>query len=198
MFQDPDEQIFAASVARELTLGRRDLTRRRGPGRNSAWRVSGTWIPRLLSAGQKQRLVLAVALASEPRVLLCDEPTALQDPGQRRGCWTVWTLATETGRGPGHRHLRPRGGGPGRLAGGAGGGQDRPAGARRRTAGSPRGRGTAGQRRGDPAPPGPVPDDPGADPAAGIAGAGIAVSGVQAQGFRRRGSQGEAGQTDRA
>jgi energy-coupling factor transporter ATP-binding protein EcfA2 len=40
--------------------------------------------PRLLSAGQKQRLVLAVALVAGPGVLLCDEPTALQDPVQSR------------------------------------------------------------------------------------------------------------------
>jgi len=40
--------------------------------------------PRLLSAGQKQRLVLAVALVARPGVLLCDEPTALQDQEQSR------------------------------------------------------------------------------------------------------------------
>lgn len=83
MFQDPDEQIFAASVARELTLGRRDLD----PGPLlEEYGLAGTASrdPRLLSAGQKQRLALAVAASQDPDVLLCDEPTALQDPAQAR------------------------------------------------------------------------------------------------------------------
>ena len=83
MFQDPDEQIFAASVERELTLGRSDLD-----GREILREFDLAGLaemdPRLLSAGQKQRLALAVALAARPGVLLCDEPTALQDPGQSR------------------------------------------------------------------------------------------------------------------
>lgn len=81
MFQDPDEQIFATGVDREIVLGR--------PGRDPAavraefgLRGTGELNPRLLSAGQKQRLALAVALGDEPRVLLCDEPTSLQDVTQ--------------------------------------------------------------------------------------------------------------------
>jgi len=83
MFQDPDEQIFAASVERELTLGRNGLD---GGEILREFDLAGLgeMDPRLLSAGQKQRLVLAVALAARPGVLLCDEPTALQDPGQSR------------------------------------------------------------------------------------------------------------------
>lgn len=83
MFQDPDEQIFAASVERELTLGRRGLD---GLEILREFGLGGLeeMDPRLLSAGQKQRLVLAVALAAHPGVLLCDEPTALQDPDQSR------------------------------------------------------------------------------------------------------------------
>lgn len=86
MFQDPDEQIFASSVVREITLGRQDVA----PGsvlEEFGLTGLGDMDPRLLSAGQKQRLVLAVALGASPEVLLCDEPTALQDPGQ-----SLWVL----------------------------------------------------------------------------------------------------------
>lgn len=81
MFQDPDDQVFATGVDREITLGREG----RDP---EAVRLEfglaglGEMNPRLLSAGQKQRLVLAVALGDAPQVLLCDEPTSLQDPVQ--------------------------------------------------------------------------------------------------------------------
>jgi energy-coupling factor transport system ATP-binding protein len=83
MFQDPDEQIFAAGVDRELALGRKDGD----PAAICAeFGLAGLerLNPRLLSAGQKQRLVLAVALGACPRLLLCDEPTSLQDPRQAR------------------------------------------------------------------------------------------------------------------
>jgi len=81
MFQDPDDQLVAATVARELSLGRPDAPVSSVlEGFGLAGREDDD--PRLLSAGQKQRLVLAVALAGQPQVLLADEPTALQDPAQ--------------------------------------------------------------------------------------------------------------------
>ena len=86
MFQDPDEQIFAASVAREISLGRPTLEVGRIL-REFGLADLEEMDPRLLSAGQKQRLVLAVAMGAGPRVLLCDEPTALQDARQ-----TLWVL----------------------------------------------------------------------------------------------------------
>jgi len=86
MFQDPDEQIFAASVDREISLGRPEVETGSILGEFGLADLD-QMDPRLLSAGQKQRLVLPVAMASGPRVLLCDEPTALQDTGQ-----TLWVL----------------------------------------------------------------------------------------------------------
>ncbi len=92
--QDPEEQLVAGTVVEELTLGR--------PGLDPAPVLAryglagrGGEDPRLLSAGQKQRLQLAVMLAGEPDLLLLDEPTSLQD--ERQGAWLREHLASWPG-----------------------------------------------------------------------------------------------------
>jgi len=77
--QDPDDQFVAGTVGAELALGR-GCAQPPPPGFGLESLLDCD--PRLLSAGQKQRLALAVALGGSPRVLLCDEPTALQDATQ--------------------------------------------------------------------------------------------------------------------
>ncbi len=86
MAQDPDDQLIAETVAGEITLGQKKvdpLPVLAAHGLQDLAELD----PRLLSAGQKQRLNMAVATGLKPEVLLCDEPTSLQDHTQ-----AAWVL----------------------------------------------------------------------------------------------------------
>ncbi len=81
VFQDPDESFVAGSVSAELSLGHEHVDAAR---LLSEYGLTDTadLDPRLLSAGEKQRLNLAVIEALQPAVLCCDEPSSLQDDRQ--------------------------------------------------------------------------------------------------------------------
>jgi biotin transport system ATP-binding protein len=84
---DPDAQIVMPTVAEDVAFGlrRRGLdreeTRRRVFAAMSAvgLEIFADHPAHLLSGGQKQLLALCSVLVTEPRVLVCDEPTTLLD-----------------------------------------------------------------------------------------------------------------------
>ena len=96
----PSDLLYLDSVAEELARGRRRVGRGlraiREPRSIASRRASPTTMhPRDLSEGQRLALVLAVQLASAPRVLLLDEPTrGLDYPGKRELGLILRELAT--------------------------------------------------------------------------------------------------------
>jgi len=92
VFQKPEEQIVALTVEEDtafgpenLALGREEI-RRRVSRSLSTVGLAGYELrsPHKLSAGQKQRLAIAGALALEPRAIVFDEATSMLDPRGRR------------------------------------------------------------------------------------------------------------------
>jgi energy-coupling factor transport system ATP-binding protein len=87
VFQDPEHQFIAQTVRSELTVG----PRRTGATEGAARAIADRLLERLglsalaeanpftLSGGEKRRLSVAAALASDPAVLIADEPTFGQD-----------------------------------------------------------------------------------------------------------------------
>ncbi|HSJ61941.1 MAG TPA: ABC transporter ATP-binding protein [Jiangellaceae bacterium] len=93
VFTDPDAQIVMPTVAEDVAFG----LRKRKLGKDKLERLVAEALERmglsdhaehpahLLSGGQKQLLALTSVLVTEPRILVCDEPTTLLDlPNTRR------------------------------------------------------------------------------------------------------------------
>lgn len=91
VFQVPDNQIVATVVEEDVAFGPENLgVAEEELEERVTWALDLVDLlplrkraPHLLSAGQKQRLAIAGALAMRPRCLVLDEATALLDPAGR-------------------------------------------------------------------------------------------------------------------
>ena len=106
VFQDPETQLVANSVEDEVAFALenlnvpRDEIKRRIPQALALVRLDGAEKkhPSKLSAGEKQRLAIAAALAMHTKVLVLDEPTSQLDPmGSQQVFATLRELKSQLG-----------------------------------------------------------------------------------------------------
>ena len=92
VFQDPDDQLFMPTVAEDVAFGplnmglARDEVERRVAEALATVRMTGAAerAPHELSMGERRRVAIATVLATRPRLLVLDEPSANLDPRARR------------------------------------------------------------------------------------------------------------------
>jgi cobalt/nickel transport system ATP-binding protein len=99
VFQNPEAQLFSATVWDEIAFGPLHLGLAEAEVRQRVAEVLELFDleglkdrpPFKLSGGEKKRVALAAVVATNPTVLLLDEPTATLDPRTRR--WVIDMLA---------------------------------------------------------------------------------------------------------
>jgi cobalt/nickel transport system ATP-binding protein len=92
VFQDPDDQLFMPTVEEDVAFGplnaglRPADVRERVAEALAAVRMSAAAAraPHQLSMGERRRVAVATVLATRPRLLVLDEPSANLDPRARR------------------------------------------------------------------------------------------------------------------
>jgi cobalt/nickel transport system ATP-binding protein len=92
VFQDPDDQLFMPTVEEDVAFGPLNAglcpadVRERVAEALAAVRMSAAAAraPHQLSMGERRRVAVATVLATRPRLLVLDEPSANLDPRARR------------------------------------------------------------------------------------------------------------------
>ena len=106
VFQRPENQIIASVVEEDVAFGLENLALPPGVIRRrvqQALESVDMWPsrhrpPRMLSAGQMQRVALAGVLAMQPRCIIIDEATAMLDPMGREQVRTMIRALHEQGK----------------------------------------------------------------------------------------------------
>jgi len=92
VFQDPDDQLFSPTVFEDVAFGPlhldypRDEVQERVTRALAAVGMSGheEQMPHHMSLGERKRIAIAIVLATDPEILVLDEPSAGLDPRARR------------------------------------------------------------------------------------------------------------------